>query len=156
MYVGRKHTTTSTAEKILTFRCPGCAKTARAAVVGIGQGQGNSAYFLDEDGAKERASSRAVSAADENAALTLSLARCPSCGRRNEKAITSLKVSAVAGGIAAAVFIIGLMWFVDLLKNSSFGIVIGLLLGPPTGIFIFWSQSWKWTTADRRVTFLED
>ena len=55
MYVGRRHTATIRAKRVMSFRCVHCGHRAKALVVGVGQGQGSSPYFLDESGAKERA-----------------------------------------------------------------------------------------------------
>jgi hypothetical protein len=155
VYVGNKHTATVTARTELMFRCVHCAAESSALVVGVGQGAGNSAFFLDESGAKERARDSAGSAAERNALLTLDLAACPACGKRNESALSALKGKAILGvvGTLIAFPIIGLIF--DALKRGH----IGLYIFIPTGLFTAWAiwngQKWKWETVDDRVAFLE-
>jgi hypothetical protein len=72
MYVGKSHTATITSRGVRTFVCPSCSHEALAIVVGVGQGAGQSPFFLDEEGAKERASREGAKNAEENAAFTLS------------------------------------------------------------------------------------
>ncbi len=155
MYVGRKHTVTATTQKLFPFVCPHCNHEAFALVTGVGQGAGNSPYFLDEGGAKERASSQANDAATENAAATLLLARCPSCFQRDEGAVRAVKGKAIAGALACLfifpIFGLGL----DAMHSgrSSAGLFIFAPLGALTAYFIYASQKWKWETADNRVSF---
>jgi hypothetical protein len=154
MYVGRKHTSTVTLKTVLPFRCASCAHEAQALVVGVGQGQGNSPYFLDESGAKERAASSADSAARENATLTLKLAACPKCGARDEAAVRAIKLKAVAGVVACLVLLPLLGVFIDSLRRTSFGFWIFVVCGVFAAWGVWRSQSWKWTTIDHRVAFL--
>ncbi len=119
MYVGRQHTVTSTARKLSSFRCLHCNAESRAFVVGVGQDRGNSPYFLDEAGAKDRAHATADDAAEENTRLTLSLARCPTCQKRDEGALRAVKGKALAGVVAALALLPLLGIFFDGLKGTS-------------------------------------
>lgn len=153
MYVGRKHTVTATTQKLFPFTCAFCKHEAFALVTGVGQGAGNSPYFLDEGGAKERASSQANENALENAEATLKLARCPSCFQRDEGAVRAVKAKAVASAIATLVFLVGMGFFLDAVQRSSFGLYIFVPIGLFTSIFIYKSQTWKWETVENRVSF---
>lgn len=154
MYVGRRHTSTVTLKRVLPFQCPHCAHAAKALVIGIGQGQGNSPYFLDESGAKERASSAGERAAQENAELTLKLAVCPKCGTRDDAAVRALKGKAYFAVVASVVAMVLLGLFVDALKNTHYA----MWIFGPGALFCAWAvwtqQSWKWTTIDNRVAFI--
>jgi hypothetical protein len=156
MYVGRRHTVTAQSKQVLPFQCRSCNHQAMALVVGVGQGQGNSPYMLDESGAKQRAADSSRRAADDNARLTLKLAVCPKCHRRDEDALRSLKTKAVATMVAMVVglFLLGL--FFDSLKNTGFGVWIFGVTGLFAAWFVWQKSSWKWTTIDNRVAFLPD
>lgn len=156
MYVGRKHTATITTKAILPFRCTFCRKESQALVVGVGQGQGNSPYFLDESGAKDRAKSSAERAAEENAQLTLSLAACPKCGRRDESVARALKAKAILG-VVAAMIVLPLMGIgLDALQHTSFGLYIFMPCALLAAWMIWAQQKWKWETASGRVAFLPE
>src|SRR5512141_198244 len=103
MYVGRKHTATIHAEVELPFACQFCRFKGTAKVVGVGQGVGNSPYFLDDQGAASRASSEAAEKARENAALTLKLARCPGCGARDDGAVRGEQLKAVLASVGTLI-----------------------------------------------------
>jgi hypothetical protein len=155
VYVGKKVTVTQRAEDLRVFRCRCCGTEATAYVVGVGQGQGNSAYFLDNDGAAVRADRHAVEAAARNVELTLSLARCPSCGQRSPQAVWGFWAR-YAFAVAAGV---GLLWALGgilySLEGSASALWIFGPLGPLTGAAIAWMEAWKWTTVDQRVAFLD-
>lgn len=158
MYVGKSHTATITSRGVRTFVCPSCAHEALAVVVGVGQGAGQSPFFLDEEGAKERASREGTKNAEENAALTLALARCPKCFARDEGKLTAEKAKAIAGAVACiAIFpLFGLLLDASHSGRSSAGLFIFVPLGFVTAYFVFVSQRWKWETVDNRVHFLTD
>ena len=156
MYVGRKHTATVTGKKVRTFCCKHCKHTGDALVIGVGQGAGNNAYFLGEAGAKDRAASSARTAADENAELTLSLARCPSCHKRDDGALTALKATYIAGAVAVLILFPLFGLFIDALNHSGSAIWIFGVLAPTMAFVVIRMNSWKWTTIDNRVAFLED
>jgi len=156
MYVGKKVTVTQRAEDLRVFHCHDCATAATAYVVGVGQGQGNSAFFLDNSGAAVRADKCAIEAAERNVELTLSLARCPSCGQRDAAAVRGFWLR-YAFAVAAGV---GLLWslggIVYSLEGSEAALWIFGPLGPVTGAAIAWMEAWKWTTVDQRVAFLDN
>ncbi len=156
MYVGRKHTATVTKPALLTYTCSRCNHEAFALVTGVGQGAGQSPFFLDENGAKQRASSEAEDAAKANADLTLGLARCPSCQTRDESKHTALKGKAVAGSVACLVLFPFFGLLLDALHSgrSSAGLFIFVPLGFVMAWFAYASQKWKWETADNRVVFV--
>ncbi len=155
MYVGRRHSATVTIKRVLPFHCPHCAHQARALVVGIGQGQGTSPYFLDESGAKQRASSGAERAAEENAALTLKVARCPSCHKRDEQALQAMRTKVILGAVACLVALPLMGLVMDALQRASFGLYIFGPIGVITAWFLWSSKKWQWETADRRVAFVD-
>lgn len=157
MYVGNKYTATRQHTDLRDFVCKACHYQGRAVVVGVGQGAGNSAYFLDNSGARERAGAAADEAAETNAVLTLSLARCPRCGNRDEAAVRFFWLKMAATLVASALFLWGI------------GAVVAAIQGPDPVLFwifgplgfampplIWWMESWKWTTVDRRVVFADD
>ncbi len=156
MYVGKKATVTRRTEDLRVFHCRGCGTVATTYVVGVDQGQGNGASFLDSGGAAVRADRCAIEAAERNVELTLSLTRCPACGRQDAAAVRGFWLR-YAVAVAAGV---GLPW-------SLGGIVYGLEaseaalwvfgpLGPVTGAAIAWMEAWKWTTVDQRIAFLDN
>jgi hypothetical protein len=122
--------------------------------VGVGQGQGNSAFFLDEEGAKSRASSSAELEARRNLKQTLDLARCPRCGQRDEAALSHLRIKAVLGSLGAGVFLVAMGLILDAMKRGHVGLYIFAPIAVFTAGFIYWSQKWKWQTAEQRVAFL--
>lgn len=156
MYVGRRHTATVTAKTLLPYSCPNCRHEAFALVTGVGQGQGQSPYFLDESGAKERAGSQAEASARENAELTLSLARCPSCQRIDANKLGAVKGKTIAGSVACVVVFPVFGLILDALHGgrSSVGLVIFVPLGLLTAWLVYAQQKWKWETVENRVLFV--
>jgi hypothetical protein len=154
MYVGNRHTATVTVKEVMPFTCKLCGHEAEALVVGVGQGQGNSAYFLDEEGAKTRASSSAEVSARKNLTQTLSLARCPRCNRQDGAALSGLRTKTLLGSLGGAAFLILLGLFLDWTHSGNIGMYICGPLAIFTGGFIYWSQKWKWETAENRVAFI--
>jgi hypothetical protein len=155
VYVGKKYTETRTNAFEMEFRCVRCGFTSDCTVVGVGMGQGNSAFFTDNEGAAKRAASRAREDAVKNAELTLKLCPCPKCGARDSAAFIAEAALAMVGSMA---FLWGIGWFVASLKGGKddtafwiFGLV-GLAM--PVILF-FTSIQWKWTTAEGRVVFKE-
>ena len=156
MYVGRRHQATITKPSLHPYTCQTCKHEAFALVTGVGQGVGQSPYFLDESGAKARASFEAETNAQANAELSLGLARCPSCMRRDESKVTSVKGKAVAGAVACVATFPLFGLFLDALHGgrSSVGLVIFVPLGFVCAWFVYASQKWKWETVDNRVVFI--
>jgi hypothetical protein len=153
MYVGNRHTATVTVKDVLEFQCKLCGHKADALVVGVGQGQGNSAFFLDESGAKSRASSSAEENARKNLVQTLTLARCPKCHRRDESAYNGMRMKTILGSLGGGAFLIALGFFLDWTHRGNMGMYICAPLALLTAGFIYWSQKWKWETAEKRVAF---
>ncbi len=155
MYVGNRHTATVTVKDVLPFTCKLCGHEAEALVVGVGQGQGNSAFFLDEDGARSRASSSAEDNARKNLEQTLSLARCPRCHRQDGSALNGMRMKTILGSLGGAIFLLALGLFLDATHRGNTGMYICAPLAVLTAGFIYWSQKWKWETAEKRVAFIE-
>ncbi len=125
-------------------------------VLGVGQGAGNSPFLLDEAGARDRARSSAQAAAEKNARLTVTLATCPKCFQNDRAAIAALRMKAIAGALAVLFGfpLFGLL--LDSMRRSHMGVVIFGPLGVLTAWFVYTSQTWKWTTVERRVEFLNE
>jgi len=155
MYVGKKVTVTQRAEDLRVFHCDGCGVESTAFVVGVGQGQGNSAYFLDNEGAAVRADRHAQDAAEKNVELTLSMARCPHCGQRNGAAVAGFWLRYGLSVLAGVGLLWGLGGILYSLEESDAALWIFGPLGPVTGAIIAWMEAWKWTTVDQRVAFLD-
>jgi hypothetical protein len=153
MYVGKQYTSTQTVAVDRDFRCS-CGYTSVVKVFGVGQGGGNSAYFLDNQGAAERAEASALRAATKNADLTLKLCPCPRCGKRQGAgAFIVLSVLSLIG-ISAFMWVIGAV--LDLThggRSSTGATIFGLLAVIMPIIVFFTSIRWKWTTAAGRVVF---
>lgn len=156
MYVGKKYTATKTDTFDMEFRCVRCGFTSECSVRGVGIGQGNSAYFTDNQGAERRAESRASDDASKNAELTLKLCPCPKCGARDSTGFIAQSALAMVGSMA---FLWGIGYFVASLKGGKddaafwiFG-VIGLAM---PFILYFTQIQWKWETAEQRVAFKAD
>ena len=154
MYVGRKHTATIQAEVELPFACAFCRYQGTARVVGVGEGVGNSPYFLDDSGAASRARAQAVEKAHANAELTLKLARCPGCGARDEAAIRWEHLKALLGAAGTVVGMLLLGLFLDATHRGQAGLVICVPIGLVTAVFVYLSQKWKWETVEGRVRFV--
>jgi predicted RNA-binding Zn-ribbon protein involved in translation (DUF1610 family) len=155
MYVGKKYTATRTNEFDMEFRCVRCGFTAECSVVGVGMGQGNSAYFTDNEGAAERAASRATEDASKNAELTLKLCPCPKCGARDSTGFIAQSALALVGSTA---FSWGLGWFIASLKGGKDDAAFWIfgLMGLILPVILFYTTiQWKWTTAEQRVAFKE-
>lgn len=153
MYVGKKYTATVTKGFELEYTCKHCGFKSDATVVGVGQGQGNSPYFLDKEGARARASSSASSDAWHNAELTLRLCPCPKCRKRDASGFLIRSAFALVGSA-------GLLWGAGALIASIKGRTDDALLwifgtlGVITPVLIFYTTiQWKWTTAEQRVVF---
>ena len=156
MYIGKQYTQTQRSVDVRPFACSRCSYTGEAVVLGVGQGHGNSAYFLDDEGASRRAVERAGRGAQRNAAQTLSLARCPSCGARDTGAVVTFWAGYVAAVVGATfgMLVVGAVMF--LLADAD--PVIFTIFGPMgliAGGVVAWSQAWKWTTVDERVLHVD-
>lgn len=155
MYVGKQYTETRTNAFEMEFRCVRCGFTSDCTVVGVGMGQGNSAFYLDNEGAAERAANRARKDAAKNAELTLKLCPCPKCRARDSAGFIAEAALAVVGSMA---FLWGLGWLVASLQGGSDDMAFWIfgLTGLAMPVLLFFTAiQWKWTTAEERVVFKE-
>ncbi|MBX3200029.1 MAG: hypothetical protein KF894_17975 [Labilithrix sp.] len=163
MYVGRKHTAIRSAEVERTFRCKGCGYASPVRVLGIGEGTGNSPYFLDGDGARRRADDEAASRAHADADVVLAIVPCPECGERDPEAARAFKVRGLLAtlGLLAVGCVIAVV-FVAIMSRARVG--MGLVFGVGTGVLSAAAgiyvdrakRSATWDGAMLRVTFLKD
>ncbi|MBX3261948.1 MAG: hypothetical protein KIS78_00030 [Labilithrix sp.] len=160
MYVGRKHTAVRSAEVERTFCCKGCGYSSPVRVTGIGEGTGNSPYFLDGDGARRRAVDEATARASEDADVVLAIVPCPSCGERDPAAARAFKTKGLlatlgllALGCAIGVVLAALMSH----RSGSMGLVFGVgtgVLSASAGIYVDRAKrSATWDGAILRVSF---
>ncbi len=121
MYVGNRYS--ANVEKLvpLDFACSECDYEQVALVPSWGEGQGNSPYFLDETGAKDRAAVGADGAADKNARKILALACCPQCFAQDQNALRRHRINTWLTLLALFV-VCGLL-----------GALLAVLLGPTWG-----------------------
>lgn len=153
MYVGKKYTATKVEHRALEYHCKHCDHTVDVVVAGVGMGQGQSPYFLDNQGAAERAGERAAEDAVKNAELTLKLWPCPRCGKRDSAGFIAESVIALLASAA-------LPWGIGALMSS---------MGKRGALWIFWVSGalvpflvyyyaihWKWTTVKNRVMTVEE
>ncbi len=156
MYVGKKVTETRAQDDLLPYTCGGCGWEGAAFVTGVGQGAGNSMFFLDNAGAKRRAGESAADAAAENARLTITLATCPRCGWRDEAAVRRFWAKLVGAAVGGVAFLWALGAFLYALEGSAAALWIFGPLGPVTGAIILWTQVWQGTTVGARVVFADE
>ena len=156
MYVGNKHTSTITIAEIVDFQCIHCSHKSKAEVVGVGQGQGNSAYFMDESGAKGRAQTGAELNASKNVQETLKLAKCPKCYKRNTKNVRIFWAKQILKLVGSAGFILLIGAFIYGLKKDE---VVFFIFGGCAGLLViimyFIDVKWRWFTVDNRVRFIK-
>lgn len=91
-------------------RCPVCRESWRAEVSVEATGEGNSLFYLDNDGARVRAARAAAAAVEALANESVAVAKCPRCGGRDwlAVALAGLRGSLRAGNtllVAAMVFL---------------------------------------------------
>ncbi len=153
MYVGKKYTATRTEHLALEYRCKHCGYTVDVVVTGVGMGQAQSPFFLDNEGAAGRADEHAVANAGKNTELTLKLWPCPKCGKRD--AAGFLVESAFLLAASAAMFA-GIGFLVGSLKKGGpvWIFWIGAVLTPI--LLFYYGIQWKWTTAKDRVITVAD
>jgi hypothetical protein len=157
LYVGKQVTAQEKDTQLREFQCRACRYTGEAVVVGVGQGTGNSAYFLDNQGARERAGVQAARAAEANVELTLSLAKCPRCGNRDEAAVRWfwLRLGAIMAGMS--LFIWGIGGLVALIQGEMDPVLLWIFgpIGLVMPVAAWWTEGWKLETVDQRVLFIE-
>jgi hypothetical protein len=139
-------------KRVLPYACPGCGLTTSALVTGIGQAPRGARRDRSLSPAEVRL--RAEDSAHENARLTLSIMRCPRCGRRDEVALRGLKRRA-AGRIAGAFMAcVGAGLGLCAILHRPLGLVI---VAPFTAAatFTLWTGArWQWHDLEERVAFL--
>jgi len=153
MFIGVQHRSTQAQGMLCRFDCRYCEFEGPARVVGIGDGGATSAYFLDNAASQRKANTRAAAAAVRNGERTLSLARCPECGRRRR-----LAVLAFWGKTSMMLLLSALMqWAI-----GAYAFVMGVEFAPylfgPMGLLvpfvIAYHYRWQWNTVDERVGFI--
>ena len=112
MYAGRSYQAQVVTSESTRYQCMHCGFECDAMVTGIGEGSGSSPFFLDNDGARDRARMDASAGASNNMHYALRSATCPKCGKhdagaRREVYITSalrgLLYGALLGGVVVVV-----------------------------------------------------
>ncbi|MDX2360273.1 MAG: hypothetical protein QNK23_05680 [Crocinitomicaceae bacterium] len=158
MYVGNQHTVTASLAQKVDFKCEHCGFEGTPNVTGVGQGKGNSAYFMDENGAKQRASSGAEKAALKNIAQTVKIAKCPKCHKRNSVNVTNfwfIQMLKIVGGFLA-ILLMGAVLF-SVTRDDVIFIIFGACGLAYMPLIFFLDVKWRWFTVDGRVDFgLED
>jgi hypothetical protein len=153
VYVGRKYTASQTKAFERDFRCRRCGFEAPVIVVGVGQGSGNSPYFTDEEGARERAHQGAQRAAERNADLIVDLAPCERCGHRN--GLANFWTMNVVGALGIAFGCALLVALVGSFRAQS--IAIWIYLGGALALGVAGYLRWiDLSTASRRVAVVGD
>jgi hypothetical protein len=79
MYVGTKHTVVASGETMKSVRCEKCGETYYYKMLRQAQGEGSSAYFLDESGASDRAARRAAKSLQRKLEVGCEAVACPDC-----------------------------------------------------------------------------
>jgi hypothetical protein len=153
-YFGSRHTATAIEKFDASFRCEACGIERGARAVASGTGSAASPYFIDEGGARDRASEEAYSNALEAAQVYLLIVPCPVCGKRNRgPAKEFVRTSWIASiAIAAVGMVIGGM---SLSAGSPVtGLVVGsvALLGSALYGFV---RKRTWDQAEHMVVFFE-
>lgn len=151
MYVGKKYTETVEAAGKREFECTRCGHRQACIVIGSGAGAGNSAFFLDKEGAMARASSNATSAAAKDIDKTLALARCPSCHGRDRAAVRSHWLGIVFGLLAMVGMLGGLSAFMYADKHDPVAFWISGVIGAIALPIIASAMVRKWASIDSRV-----
>ncbi|MBX3205519.1 MAG: hypothetical protein KF764_10655 [Labilithrix sp.] len=163
MYVGKKHTAVRSAEVERTFTCKGCGYASPVRMVGIGEGTGQSPYFLDGDGARRRADDEAGTRALEDAEVVLAIVPCPKCDQRDPEAARAFKTKGLLATVGLLAFgcAIGAVLAVLMSHRSgSMGLVFGVgtgVLSAGAGIYVDRTKRRAtWDGAILRVTFLRE
>lgn len=157
MYVGNKHTSVTSANKMLDYACDSCGFTSKVMVTGVGQGQGNSPYFMDETGAEKRALKHANKNAIENIDETFKIARCPKCNKRNETNVSAFWRKQIRKIVLGMLLFFGVGGLVYTLVDEGFVLIIfGVLALFLLPIMYYIDVGWRWKTADGRIQFIEE
>ncbi len=127
MYVGKRYEVTTATAQSSRFSCMHCNFECDAIVTGVGSGSGSSPYFLDNAGATGRANDEAVGAARENMHFALRAAVCPSCGKRDRRAVWHAYLLAMPRGLGLGL-LVGVA-IVAALQGSTTGWKLGIAGG---------------------------
>lgn len=79
-YVGRRYTATVRGSRTKHVTCEGCGHRYQYQVESEGSGTGESAYFLNNEGAQQRARERAQASLDSRLERAREAVACPRCG----------------------------------------------------------------------------
>src|SRR5262249_52449186 len=91
VYFGGNYTAQVQGSITKQARCEHCGSKFVYDVWALGSGSGKSAYFLDNQGAKNRSSERAHSDVVTKLESAAELARCPSCNKFQKNGVTLLR-----------------------------------------------------------------
>jgi hypothetical protein len=149
---GSSHSTSLSVKRVMPYACPACGYQTSALVTGIGQAP--RAARRDPSLSPAEVRLRGEESAHENARLTLSLARCPRCGRRDEAALRALYrrmatqiVAAVVGCVCAGLGLCALL-------HRPVGMVIVAPFTAGATYNLWTGARWRWQGLEERVAFL--
>ncbi|HEX8914476.1 MAG TPA: hypothetical protein VF796_19160 [Humisphaera sp.] len=91
LYVGNRHTAVASGRTTKTVRCEKCGETYCYRMVRRAQGEGRSPYFLDEDGAADRAARRAAKTLQKKLERGCEPVACPDCGHYQAHMVAQLR-----------------------------------------------------------------
>lgn len=134
MYVRLKsYEANSFSDHVLPYRCVHCGHATTARAFAFATGVGISPYGLDDQGAAARADRHARANAAAQAALSIRIAPCPRCHRRNRQAILEVYRSSLLLSLAILVTPIllvagsGQRWQAALFVGGALGVVPAML-----------------------------
>jgi len=110
------------------FRCNLCGHQAVATVIGFGEGFAQNVFFLDARAANLKAIAMARDAAKRHAVRIMQLARCPSCGHADERAVASHRRLNQLAPLEAAGIGIGFGLLAAYLTAPSLGFLGGVAI----------------------------
>lgn len=115
------------AEFSAPYQCAHCGHRAVGRAYAYGQGTGISPLELDDDGAARRAASGATRAAQAQAHFSISIARCPACGKRDTRPIRALHM----GSLVLCLLLLGAAIGFFLLTGSRWqeAVFLGAIIG---------------------------
>jgi hypothetical protein len=153
IYAGMKFEATRTDTFVHEFTCKKCGFSCDADVRARGYAQAHSPFFLDNDGARRRASEDAWAASAKNARATLRFVTCPRCCFKNRLglALFLLQVLLLLS-LAAGLFFVfaGYFWSAH---EQGMALLFGAG-GVAMMVGLYWAYFHpKWAGADRRVIF---
>lgn len=128
MYVRLKSYEASTfSDHVMPYRCVHCQYETTARAYAYAKGVGLSPYGLDDHGAEARADRHARASAAAQAALSIKIAPCPRCHRRDRDPLFEVYRTTLA--VCAAIVILP----VALIAWSGQAMAVALVLGPALG-----------------------